>query len=133
MACLNLIDIQSGRVYFCYTPEPVIYDNSHRQVAGETHLQIAGPGSGFEAGCETHEVTKLLVDTVLYNAYLFCDNGHCKGLNIECVEEGDCVSVRPLSKLLSSLFINNSCLGYSLNLDAWAGKTVIWHGLPDQD
>jgi hypothetical protein len=125
-ACLHLVDIDRGKVYFCYTPEPVVCNNRNHLLAGELMVNMEDASPMGEGGRETHEIVKLISDTVLYNAYIYRESGGWHGVNVR-EEDGRFV---PSSSTISRLYVNTggaSEPGPALSCPDWAGVEIVRH------
>jgi hypothetical protein len=127
MTCLSLIDIAIGGVHFCYTPESTVYDGAGRALAGESTFHLVRPNEGGQGGGESHEVIKLVMDTVLSTAFLLYGEAGWEGLNVAIKNESGKTRVQPASPRISRLYVNYAGADPKAlpELDGWNANAII--------
>ncbi|WP_176014423.1 hypothetical protein [Victivallis sp. Marseille-Q1083] len=122
-ACLHLFELRSSTLYFCYSPESVIFDGVDRQWSGERYLEMAPtPGNWEEGGCESHEITKMIQDFLLYSAYVWEEDGKVRALNATVEAGGKVVAANARIK---QVYVNRS-----VQKNLTAALPLIYHGNP---
>ncbi len=132
-ACLHLVNTRQGDLFFCYSPQMNVLNASNRMIVGESFLPFAQPGEMEEGGSETHEVIKLLTETVLSNAYLYWRDGRWQAFNISLLSSED-GRLKPYSdgQSIKNIYLNTAgieqnAITATLDLSTFPG-TVINHG-----
>ncbi|MFZ2654213.1 MAG: hypothetical protein WAX69_04810 [Victivallales bacterium] len=125
-SCLHLLNTREGDVFFCYSPECHVFDDKGGEHHGECLLSSTMPGVFEEGGSETHEIVKLILDTVMFNGYIYHDGKTWRGLNVRMEQDGDVIRIYPGSARIRRIFLNAACRtpGRELDLSGFSGELV---------
>ncbi|MBI5938970.1 MAG: hypothetical protein HY859_00950 [Caulobacterales bacterium] len=130
-SCLHLINTRQGELHFCFSPELHLWDSNGIEYNGERFLTSIRPGMYEEGGSETHEIIKLLMDTLLFQGYVYHDGSDWIGVNVSLSHGPDGLMVTPCSPRISTVYFNKTHQpsGCIARLSSSGGR-MIQHGDP---
>jgi hypothetical protein len=100
------LNSRGGDLFFCYSPECHVFDGNNREYHGESYISSTRPGRYEEGGLETHEISKLLMDTVLFDGLVYYDGKQWRGFNVKVERNGRILTLLPNSEYVKRIFVN---------------------------